>query len=45
VEKWLVGLGCRLGGEWGWLRHLCIRWGSGSSKGKGRFWGFLMFVC
>ena len=29
------------GGVCGGPRHCCIRWGSTSCKGKGRFWGFL----
>ena len=32
------------GGACGWPRHFCIRWGSTSSKGKGRFWGFLFSI-
>ena len=28
------------GGACGGPRHCCIRWGSTSCKGKGRFWGF-----
>jgi len=27
-------------GEWGWPRHLCIRWGSMCFKVKVLFWGF-----
>ena len=31
------------GGVFGGSRHCCIRWGSTSSKGKGRFWGLFYF--
>ena len=32
------------GGAYGGPRHCCIRWGSTSSKGKSRFWGFLFSI-
>ena len=31
------------GGACGGPSHCCIRWGSTSPKGKGRFWGFCYF--
>ena len=36
VAKWLIGSGCRLGGEWGWLKDGCIG-GAYRRRGRGSF--------
>jgi len=37
VEKQLIGSGCCLGGECGWSRDGCIRWGWRFSRSRGSF--------
>jgi len=37
-----VNLGAVWDGEWGQLRHLCIRWGPDAARGRGSFRDFVL---